>query len=118
MEVTGRLLAWLGLQFLLGGDVLKQSIVSSDMSTNSPFWIRLTSLFGTGRSPAPNDEADEVPIVKSGLPDAELLEDCQLLALVCLPVSGSSLGDVSGITGMWLMAAGGGILVRAVIGNY
>ena len=118
MDATGRLLEWLGLQVSLGDDMLKWSIVRSDMSTNSLSWIRLTNLFGTGGSPAPNDEADEVAIVRSRLPGAELLEDCQLLVLVCLPVSGSSLGDVSVTMGMWLMAADGGILERAMVGNY
>jgi len=78
----------------------------------------LTNLFGTGGSSAPNDEVDEVAIVRSGLPGAELLEDCQLLVLVCLPVFGSSPGDMSVTTGMWLMAADGGILERSVVGNY
>ena len=70
MEVTGRLLEWLGLLVSSGDDMLKRSIVSSDMSINSSSWIRLTSLFGTGGSPAPNDEADGLLLVRS---DAEVL---------------------------------------------
>ena len=46
----------------------------------------------------------------------EMLGSWLLSALVCLPVSGSCLGDASGITGVWLMASGGGILEKAVVG--
>lgn len=68
MEVTG-LLKWLSLLVSSYGDKLKQSIVSLDISINSPSWIHLTSLLGTGSSPVPYDEATRVVILGSGLPE-------------------------------------------------
>ena len=60
MEVTGRRFELVALLVSSGGNMLKRSMVSSDMSINSPSCICLISLLGTGGSPAPNKEADEM----------------------------------------------------------
>ena len=60
MEVTGQRFELVALLVSSGGNMLKRSMVSSDMSINSPSWIRLISLLGVGGSPALNKEADEM----------------------------------------------------------
>ena len=60
MEVTGRRFQLVALLVSSGGNMLKWSMVNSDMSINSPPWIRLISLLGVGGSPALNKEADEM----------------------------------------------------------
>ena len=108
VEVTGHRFELLALLVSLGGNVFKWSIVSSDMSINSPSWIRLISLLSTGGSPAPNEKVDGILAEWSWLLDAGLFKSCWPLAPACLPVSGSTLDDASVITRICLIASGGG----------
>ena len=84
MEVTGCHFELLALPVSSGGNVLKRSIVSSDMSINSPSWICLSSLLGTGGSPAPNKEVDGMLAEWSWLLDAGLFKSCWPLVPACL----------------------------------
>ena len=67
------------------------------MSINFPSWIFFTSLDGTGESPAPNVKA----LAASLLP-----ADC------CVAVE---VVDTSEVTGIWEIAAGGGIREIAAV---
>ena len=89
MEVTGHLLEWLGLLVSSDSDKPKRSMVSLDISINSPFCIHLTSLLGTGGSPAPNDKATGMLILRFGLLEVVVVGKLRLLASVCLPVCDS-----------------------------
>ena len=112
MEITGQRFELVALLVSSGSNMLKRSMVSSDMSINSPSWILLISLLGTGGSPAPNKEADEMLAEWSCV-----VKSCWPLIPACLPVSDSPLDDASVITGMCLIASGGGIPEKAVVGR-
>ena len=82
MDATGRNLGWADLLASDRGDMLRRSIVSSAKSTYSPFWICLTTLDGTGGSPALKVIIFIVPVCDVSPLDSESLEPvCDLSPL-------------------------------------
>ena len=88
MEVTGQHFESVALLVSSGGNMLKRSIVNSDMSINSPSWILLIRMLGIGGSLAPNKEADVMLAEWSCV-----VKSCWPLVPAYLPVSDSPLDD-------------------------